>query len=64
MYLCIWSRVLSGRFNTKSTVRRLTVRTVHVWIVNICVSWSTVVSEIFLGPRLSVNTRIRDSSGV
>ena len=32
---------------TKSTVRRLTVRTVHVWMVNICGCGSSVVSEIF-----------------
>ena len=35
---------------------RLTVRTVHIWIVNICVRGSTVIGEIFLGPRLSANT--------
>ena len=55
-YLCIWGRVLYSRWNTKSTVRRLTVRTVHVWMVNICVCGSTVVGEIFVGQRLSVNT--------
>ena len=27
-----------------------------MWIVNICVCGSTVVGEIFVGPRLSVNT--------
>ena len=37
-------------------VRRLTLRTVHVWIVNIYVCGSMVIGEIFLGPRLSVNT--------
>ena len=56
MYLCTRGRVLYGRCNTKSMVRRLTVRTVHVWIVNICVCGSMVVGEIFVGPRLSVNT--------
>ena len=38
---------------------QLTVRTVHVWIVNICGFGSTVVGEMFkkiLGPQLSVNT--------
>ena len=52
MYLCIWGRILYHRCNTKTTVRRLTVRTVHVWIV----CGSTVVGEILTGPRLSVKT--------
>ena len=40
----------------KSTVRRLTVRTVHIWMVNIFVCGSTVVGEIFVGSQLLVNT--------
>ena len=47
MYLCILGRVLYDRCNTKSMVRRLTVRTVHVWKVNMCVCGSTVVGEIY-----------------
>ena len=37
-------------------VRWLTVRTVHIGIVNICVCGSTVVGEILSGPRLSVKS--------
>ena len=57
MYLCIWGRVLYGRCNIRSTVRRLTVRTVG--IVKFCVCGSTVVGEIHkvVGPQLSVNMR-------
>ena len=57
-------RVPYGRSNTysvQSTVRRLTVRTVHVLIVNICGCESMVVGEIFTENcgstiSLSVNT--------
>ena len=55
MYFCIYGRVTDCRCNTRSTIRQLTVRTVHVWVYG-----STIVGETHaknvVGPRLSVNT--------
>ena len=40
MYFCIyWGRITYRRCNTRSTIKQLTVRTVHVWIAECLCLW-------------------------